>query len=281
MNRYASLALALCCGLSLSAQATTVNTGQLFISPNFFGGTGASDQTVTQTGAISLSGSATGGFNSSGHGSTFVDYGVIKLDGEAFGSLNAISRGIFRDNVIITAAGVATGTPGSLTYAIFVDGTLAVGTGSSAAGWQLQADLGGGAFDINRSATLFGNDPSLGVHGYTGDPFGLYTATINFQFGIAMQLDVELTSSAQAAYSGTSPVGTMPYASHDLSHSLYWGGISNVSANGVQVASFTAAGESGTNYSLSLAPVPEPASWASLLGGLGIVFATLRRRLKH
>jgi len=242
-------------GQGAAAQASTLNTAQLFVSPNFSGGSGPYQGLDNENGVASLSGSATGGFDSSGAGTSLVNWGVIKLSGDAAGSLNTIAGGIFRDELTITAPGVATGTLGSLTFSLIVDGNLDVGAvGSSAAGWQLQADLGGGAFDINAGGRQYA--PGLGG-AYVGTPLGSFSATVNFQFGFAAPLDVELTASAQAAYDSRPG---MPTASFDLAHSLYWGGIGNISINVTAVAGAVVSSASGTDYIGSFAPVPEPAA---------------------
>ncbi|NRF70311.1 PEP-CTERM sorting domain-containing protein [Aquincola sp. S2] len=260
-------------------QAAIVNTAQVVVSPSFIGGSGPFHEVVSnQSGAASLSGSATGGGNSSGAGMTYVDWGVVKLSGEAFGSLNTISRGSFRDEVLITAPGVPTGTFGTLIFSIMVDGSLAAGSeGGTVARWQLDADLGGGAYDI--SARGRQNGAELGG-AYIGSPFGEFSGTGTFQFGIASQLLVELTASAQVGYSQTST--GLPSASYDLAHSLYWGGINSVSLNGVALSDYSVSSGSGTDYRDSMVPVPqpvpEPASLGLALAGLGLLAGRPWRR---
>jgi hypothetical protein len=249
----------------------------VFVSPNFSGGTGPYDLTLAQPGTLDGSGSATGGFNSSGSAAAHVDGGVIELSGDSSGSLNSTACRIFRDSLTITAPGVAAGTIGTLTYSILVQGSLvADNVNANDARWQLQADLGGGAFDINRSATFYKDNPVFAVHGYIGDPFGSYSATITFQFGFAMPLDVELTGIAQTSCQGNPNPGS---SSFDLSHSLYWGGISGVSIGGQAVSSFSVSAESGTGYVNSA--VAEPACALMLGGGALALLGWRRRRLSR
>jgi hypothetical protein len=269
---------ALFTALALSAaggQATTLNTAQLFVSPSFSGGSGPYTGLDQQHGAASLSGSATGGRDSSGAGTSFVTWGVVKLAGEAFGSLNTTSRGIFRDEILITAPGVARGTVGTVSYSIIVDGALVAGPdGDTMSSWNLEADLGGGAFDIRAGARQYGAD--LGGE-YVGTPFGTFNGTGTFQFGIVAPLHVELTAGAQARYNQTST--TLPSASFDVAHSLYWGGISGISLNGAPLSGFSISAASGTNYIDSMAPpVPEPGTLALMVAGLGLLAGLQRHR---
>ncbi len=270
------LATGLLIGLSAAtAQAAPLLTAQLFVSPSFAGGSGPVSLLQTDTVLATLSASATGGGNSFGSGSTWVQYGVIKLEGEFAGSGNTLSRGIFRDDLTFDVPGLARGTPVDVTFSIQVQGDLEVGltTGIAQAKWDLSADLGGGVFDLRRGATLF-NDGSGGSPTLSGAPFGTFEATVRLATGYAAPLYVELQGVAQAAYNHTYARNS---ATYDLGHSLYWGGISGVSVNGQAVAAYTLSSASGTDYSLSLAPaVPEPTSALLLFAGLGLI-AWLKR----
>jgi hypothetical protein len=255
-------------------QATTLNTAQLSVAPSFAGGSGPYSGLENQNGPASLAGTATGGGNSSGAGTTFVNWGVVKLTGSAFGSLNTVARGIFRDELVITAPGVPNGTAGMVSYSIVVVGSLfADAPGVARASWSLAADLGGGNFDIN----VGGTQNSL-VNGgqYVGTPFGTFTATVPFAFGSTMQLYVQFEGSAQAAYNNTFP--GLPNAAFDLGQSLYWGGITGITVNGAPVSGFNVSSTSGTNYMASMAPVPEPGALAMMLAGLGVLAGLQRRR---
>lgn len=256
---------------SAGVQATTLNTAQLSVAPNFSGGTGAYTGLDSQNGPASLAGSATGGANSSGAGTTFVDWGVVKLTGSAFGSLNTVARGIFRDEVVITAPGVPNGTAGMVTYAVSVDGSLFTDEpGGASASWSINTDLNGGAFDLGVRGAL-----TNGL--YTGSPFGTFTATVPFGFGATLPLYVQLEAAAQAAYD-SSP--GLPNASFDLGQSLYWGGIVGITVNGVPVSAFDVSSASGTQYMGSMAPVPEPGALGLMLAGLGLL-AGLQRRCRR
>jgi hypothetical protein len=271
----AAFALAAACALTLLSTGARAdvppNTAQLALDPSFSGGSGANDQFITQPGSLDLSGTTTGGASTSLSGSTHVETGIIKGYVTSDGPASAVSRGILRDSLTITSPGVPTGTPGTLSFSISVNGSLSAPSGSSAATYQLQADLGGGAFDINASGTQY--SPGLGG-AFIGDPFGIYTATISFQYGFAMPLDVELTATVSAGNDFTSTgAGTS-----DLGHSLYWNGITNVTASGSPVGSFTVDSATGGNWTNSFVPVPEPLSISLLaVGTMGLLSRRSRR----
>jgi hypothetical protein len=62
-------------------------------------------------------------------------------------------------------------------------------------------------------------------------------------------------------------------------HTIYWGGISSLSINGVDVQDFSVQSASGLDY--RVAAVPEPELWLMLSAGLGLVGWRARRRIAH
>ena len=92
--------------------------------------------------------------------------------------------------------------------------------------------------------------------------------------GTTTPLDVERSAGAQAAYAFDTG---QPTASFDLAHSLYWGGISGASIGSTPVSGVVITSASGTDYSASLAPVPEPSAVLLLLVGLPLVGWRLQR----
>ena len=120
--------------LPFAARADFIQ-GQLNTDPTESGGTG-SDQSLNAAG--SLTGFAAGPFASQGAGFLSINYGVIKMSGDAFGDFDTLARGIFEDNIVITAPGIDTGTAGTLTYSLSVTGSIEGIAGSSAASWSLQ-----------------------------------------------------------------------------------------------------------------------------------------------
>ena len=282
---FATVLLSL--GLSGAALATPLLTGQLNVSPTFSGGTGPYNNTTSQaSGAIDIAGGATAtsgnGATGAGDGVVHVEFGTIKVSGDTSGSANAVARGIFRDGVIINSPGIVAGTVGTLTYTVHVLGRLAVdnSVNLASAGWQLSADFDGGAFDISKSATLFSNAFGNGG-GFFGDAIDSYSATVNFRYGISAPLYVELEGSAQSRFR-TQNFAVSNSAFFDLGNSLYWGGFSNLQANGNAVNSFSVVSESGTNWANSFLPinppngVPEPGNLALMLTGLAAL--SMRKR---
>ena len=229
--------------LSASAFAAPSNLGQVFVSPDFAGGSGPYSQTIGSVGPVSMFGTATGGFNSSGHAALHVEYGTIRASGQAFGSLNANVKGTFHDDITITAPGVPNGTAGSLTFTVITSGTVGSTSGSSGATWTLSADVGGGVTEINRSGTQY--SPALASGAYVGDPVGVHTATVTFQFGVISSLNVELQCAADAANAPGPQSGEAHYGSPFVAR---WGGISQVKAGATSIPLFSVSSASGTNW---------------------------------
>ena len=97
---------------------------------------------------------------------------------------------------------------------------------------------------------------------------------IPFTSGQAFTIGSRLSCSAR---------GNLATAVCDAGNSAYWGGIRSVTdSNGGQLMDWSVSSGSGTNWQQSFIPatgaVPEPASWAMLIAGFGLVGATQRRR---
>ncbi len=227
------------------------NMVQVYVNPNSSGGSGPFGQTIQLPGTLDLSGSATGGGNSGGSGTAHVEYGLIRLSGDAVGTLSTVTRGSMRDRFTITAPGVPTGTFGTLKFIVTIAGSLSAPLGSSAASWQFQGDIGGGVYDITKSGSI--HSPSLGGH-YTGDALGTYTsATVSFQFGVQTSLGMELTASAQAGFGNNGEHGV---ASISPPITLTWEGLSDIRVNGTPVGGSTVSSESGTNWATNVSNCP-------------------------
>jgi hypothetical protein len=234
--------------LAANAVLAASNTATVNVQPSFAGGSGPFNQTQTNNGPASASGSATGGFNSSGSASIEMEYGVMRMSGSALVSLNAITRGITSDTIVVTAPGVANGTQGTLTFSVRVDGILNATSGVSAASWQLQADVGGGATDLGRTGTF--RSPAAFPAGYGGAPLGVHSATVTFFYGSPMPLYIQADVFAQASNNSSST----GQANFGAPFTLDWLGMSNLTANGSPVTTFTVTSQSGTNWADDLTP---------------------------
>ena len=266
-----------------AAQAAALIQGTVFISPSFAGGNGPFDQTLSQAGTVTINGNTTGGAASLGAGRVSADYGVIKVDGSFAGAGATTARGSFRDDLVFSASGYATGTIAQVTFQLLLDGSIDVepSPGGALASYRLRADLGGGAFDIARTANHFNDATTLGgLDRYEGDPIGASSATVDIVLGTIEPLFVELMGTAQANFQSAFPM-VASAASFHLGNSLYWGGISSFKIAGVEVDDFTVSSASGFNYRLSAVDVdgtvPEPGALALACLGLGLLMPRLRR----
>ena len=282
-RRGAVALLTLVCAAALRPARLTgqpnLNTAQVGITPNFSGGSGPFQQVVNGFGHVLAGGGATGGpigpVVPSGDASADVSPGIVKLFASAFASTNSVARGIFRDQVTFTSPVLPTGTFVTVPYFVGMDGLLQINfpPGIGVASWQLQAVMGGGAFQVSRGGQL--NNASGNVV-YTGDPLGLYLGIATVQIGIPAQIDAEFTISAQAAFDFVGPGD----ATANFLNTGFWGGIQSVNFGGAPVA-FSVTSLSGTDWTQSFASpattTPEPATWTLLAAGL-VAIGTLRRR---
>jgi len=228
------------------------------------------DQLVIQSTPISISGGTVGAT-----ALAMVTLGSIKLSGTAATASGSSQQGSFTDGVTVFAPGIAPGTPGSLTFSVSVAENLSVsqvGNSDDGASWILHASYNG------MTLTLKGLTDTITTAGYVGNPSGSYTETVSFVYGIPENMGLNLSASA----SDSTPFGGT--AVDDLSHSVYWGGISNVTANGVPVSSFTVTSSSGTDWSQSFVPAqgpsaPEPGTGVLFFSGVGGVWLA-RRHLR-
>jgi hypothetical protein len=284
LSRHSLLYLfALVLALSPAPATGGVITGSVHVSalgPGFI-------QNITDPNAVSIIGSDSGStpdfskpfttINADGHGSLFASYGIIKISGDASGEADSSIDGRFQDFITMTAPGVANGTSGTFTFSIFASGLLIANDvpggpqALASASWDLTVDVGGTPVFPNQVLHKCGElrNAAFAVSGYVncsntllpGDSFGTYTVTVPIIWGASTLLLVDLSGATDAGYDP--PSGLTAGASEDLSHSLYWAGISGATAGGNSVSNFVVTSQSGANFANSFVPaagVPEPSS---------------------
>jgi hypothetical protein len=99
------------------------------------------------------------------------------------------------------------------------------------------------------------------------------TAVIPFTFGSGIPVQGWISAAVDAGAN----IGSFAAGSSDAGHSGYWGGLLGVTDGFGRAVTYSLSSESGTNYAVSFAPVPEPSALAMLVGGLLAVGA--RRRV--
>jgi PEP-CTERM motif len=223
------------------------------------------------------------------------------------------ASGFWRDDVVIRG-----GSGGGIaSVRLFIEGnhsTLfpsAQGSSSATASVSLRTNNGlGQSWDFNsqqvryrdsNGLTSLGGGTSINRPGpdYQDRIFptvikwsGWQEFNIDFTFGTPFELRVDalcFTSGNTGVFNGINSITQLSGASVgtfcDLGQSVYWGGITGVStASGSAISGYEVSSFSGFNYrnaSPALpgdSAVPEPASWAMLIAGFGLVGGSLRRR---
>lgn len=180
------------------------------------------------------------------------------------------ASGRFRDDITITAPGVATGTTGLVGFRVAVDGSLTASNGI--ADWSLYYAMGTIPWTALAEGRVY-QDP--GGAGVTGDPAGgVYDSALAlFRFGEPFVLDMRLATSTTAGSSNGS--GS---ASALFDHTLTWEGLVAVQdyATGTPITGYVVTSASGTDYAR---PIPEPAAVVLMGAGLvGLAFSGRKAR---
>ena len=113
--------------------------------------------------------------------------------------------------------------------------------------------------------------------GQGGFPFHLVVdQTLNFSVNVVLGTPFELGIFTRSS-AGTAGAGPdwFSEATSDFASTLTWQGIGGVSVTGIPI-DYSLSSESGIDWQLPFAPVPEPATW--LLMSAGVLGVALRRR---
>jgi len=258
--------------------ATTISAGGLELGNGTLGG----DGTITTTSTITNNGTliynrfgsltsavpitGTGSVVKTGPGSqTLTSTGDSYSGGTTVNQGTLIVSGALSGNGAVNVTGGTLGGGGSITGAVTVSSgaTLDPGVGLSTAGTKLTLGAGltfgsGANLTLNLDDTAIATDSLAIAGGLTLDPGDTDTLTLNL-------LNVPATVTPQtyilATYSSSGPIGSARFGSIIQS-----GG----SLNGY--VSYDVPGAAGTDE-LTFTVVPEPGTWGSLIGGLGILVA--------
>lgn len=183
----------------------------------------------------------------------------------------------------IAIAGPA-GKTGMLTGTLYFAG----GIGALANGSPNSATNAGASY--NFSASFFGQNVALsgsvleaanGLSNSSNPAGGAFTVTASISFGsdgwamgsMTMTAITQAESSARPyqPFSGAPIIDANANASAAFGHTLYWGGITSLTVDGVELTGYALASASGADYRFSTAPVPEPGTVMLLLAGLATI----------
>lgn len=184
----------------------------------------------------------------------------------------------YQDVMVLNAAGVLVGTPGTVTVRFDTTGAAAPkaeGQGSSAsAGWRSYAWVGSEVASEGYFAVKTG---ASGVVVLENGGFGPSFLTFNVVYGQPIAVRLRVEASGQA----TVPLAFAADASgvSNLSNTFVWSGIQSATAGGTTLRSFTATSpDTGFDFKAGFNAVPEPGTWAVMILGFGLTGAALRRR---
>ncbi|HEY1396449.1 PEPxxWA-CTERM sorting domain-containing protein, partial [Roseateles sp.] len=230
--------------------------------------------------------------------------------------LHADTTNAMSDSFVIDCAGCTAGAIGSLSFRVYWGGgglrevvTTVPGTALSgyvadinwSSSFQIRADGVPDPFPPDQPGPP--NPGRLGLDYYfleterNGErrieesprvSAGLQELSIRFVFGQPIHIDMSLRAAVLGAvYSGEDQTSSFDAIVNQISAygQMYWDGITGVStADGQRIDAFTAVNQVGVDYARSLELpilqiVPEPGTWALMLGGLALMGVVARRRV--
>lgn len=173
----------------------------------------------------------------------------------------------------------------SLQIQLLIDGTLSGQTPAQRTPFMPYAGVQVDQRDNGAWSNVFyqASQPSYDL---SSDTWAMGNTTVDATFwsnsftvtGGLAHVSLELWAYAEISdLAGFGMTGGSFSAETDFSHTVRIVGVRAFDAQGIQVAVGSLTGESGFVYA-GVSPVPEPATWALMLGGLGALIAFARRR---
>ncbi len=190
--------------------------------------------------------------------------------GNDYEAFQTLATGTF-DQILTIAApvGISDGSTGSLMLGWDITGSGSASAGGSAY-LQLLAKKGASLPNTNSSTVAIMSDG----HYQLINP-------IAFAFGEPFQLTLDTSVQANVGYdfrSTVAPTSFRDTASADFMHTAILSSVTVNDSTGAELSGFTIVTDSGRPFLPTLAPVPEPESYAMFLAGLGLMGAIARRR---
>lgn len=277
---------------SAHATLTTVTSGSLQVGPlNWRDGDYETGHSLTQyaSGPVSAIASAD------------ATYGSVKARGVAQstsgGNILVDASAGFKDRLILDRAGMTGAETSTISVAYYIDynasyDVLGPGVGSSYSNGSVMFDallgnLHGSVVDygqvgLNSPSYYYSIDNRGKITDRPNGPSWIYlTTTFRWGYAIDFGLGVQLDGSAYSPDPNTS-IGYIV----DAAHSGYWGGITDVTVDGVHVNDYVLRSSSGIDYSKSFAPttptneVPEPHTLMLSALGFAALFG-VRKNVKR